>query len=60
MLFRKIKYLQQNNPFIKKDVAIWIFLLKKRRLAPNIIGKQIFEFLIFRFADIQPINICEH
>jgi hypothetical protein len=44
-------------PFKKKDVAIWIFLLKKRRLAPNIIDKQTFEFSIFRSANIQLTNI---
>ncbi len=55
--FEKKIYLQENIPFKKKDVAIWIFLLKKRRLTPNIIDKQIFEFSIFRSADIQLTNI---
>jgi hypothetical protein len=51
--FEKKIYFQQNIAFKKKDVANWIFLLKRRRLAPNIIEKQIFEFSIFRSANIQ-------
>ncbi len=39
-------------PFNKKIVAFWRFFAPKKKLAPSIIGKRIFEFLISGFVNI--------
>jgi hypothetical protein len=55
MFFRKRK-LQQNIPFRKRMLPSGDFSPKSQRLAPSIIGKQIFGFLISGSADIRLIN----
>jgi hypothetical protein len=48
---------RQNIPCFLKDVPFWRFSAQKeKKLTPNIISKQIFDFLIFKPTNIRLIN----
>ncbi len=56
MYIRKKYICDKISPLKKMMLPFEKKLPPKKRLTPNIIGKQFFEFLIFGFANIQLIN----
>jgi hypothetical protein len=54
--FLEKSYVRQNISFQKRMLPLGDFLPPRKRLAPKIIGKQIFEFLISKSIHTRLIN----